>query len=157
MDESIDSVVGNLIEQLQDTNKDARKAQRARNPIDKEQLEDFVIQKSGMLVEDALDMIENVKDYITSAPESRDITSFAELINATTNTIETLNKLVISTKKNDTAIKIKEMDVDLKHNLQERQEEYQLKLTREQMFKMIMDSSKDTKELEVIESKTLDT
>ncbi len=155
MNEEINDMVGDLIDQLQTTNREARQVKKESNPIKKENLEEYVIQKSGSLVEGTLDMIETVKDYIVSAPESKDVSSLAELINAATNAVETLNKIVLSTKKSDTALQIKEMDITSKRELQEVDSEVRLKLTREEVFKTLLSDSKPI-EAEIIENKRIE-
>lgn len=153
MSEEINEMVGDLISQLQQSNTEVRSRSRAREPLTKENLEDFVIQKSSLLVDGTIDMVETVKDYITSAPESKDVASLAELINAATNAVETLNKIVLSNKKNNTIMKIKEMDIESKRELQQAESDTKIQLTREEMFKMLINNKPI--EAEIVETKQL--
>lgn len=155
MEKEYDDMVGDLIEQLQTTNTQARQATREKNPLKKEEVENFVIQKSGSLVEGTLEMIENVKDYISGAPESKDVASLAELISAATNAIETLNKIVLSNNKNTTAIKVKEMDIESKKELQQSEADAKLLATREEVFKALINNVQPI-EAEIIENKLID-
>jgi hypothetical protein len=155
MDENINEMVGNMLDQLQANNREARTVSREPDPIKKEELEDFVVQKSGKLINNTLEMVDTVRDYIISAPESKDVASMAELINAATNALETLNKIVLSTKKNTTAIKIKEMDIASKKELQETQSDNKLQLTREEIFKALINNAKPI-EAELIENKKIE-
>ena len=154
MSDEINEMVGDLINQLQQNNTEARTVSKIKEPLLKENLEDYVIQKSSLLVDGTLDMVETVKDYITSAPESKDVASLAELINAATNAVETLNKIVLSNKKNNTIVKIKEMDIESKRELQQTDNETKLKLTREEMFKFLINNKPI--EAEVVETKQLE-
>jgi hypothetical protein len=120
--------------------------------ISKDNLEDYVIRKSSALVDGTIDMVETVRDYIVSAPESKDVSSLAELINAATNAVETLNKIVLSNKKNTTLVKVKEMDIASKKELQAADTDTKLLLTREEMFKALLDTAKPV-EAEIIENK----
>ena len=155
MDENINEMVGNMLDQLQANNREARAVSREPDPIKKEELEDFVVQKSGKLINNTLEMVDTVRDYIISAPESKDVASMAELINAATNALETLNKIVLSTKKNTTAVKIKEMDIASKKELQETQSDNKLQLTREEIFKALINNAKPI-EAELIENKKIE-
>jgi hypothetical protein len=155
MDENINEMVGNMLDQLQANNREARTVLREPDPIKKEELEDFVVQKSGKLINNTLEMVDTVRDYIISAPESKDVASMAELINAATNALETLNKIVLSTKKNTTAVKIKEMDIASKKELQETQSDNKLQLTREEIFKALINNAKPI-EAELIENKKIE-
>ena len=155
MDENINEMVGNMLDQLQANNREARTVSREPDPIKKEELEDFVVQKSGKLINNTLEMVDTVRDYIISAPESKDVASMAELINAATNALETLNKIVLSTKKNTTAVKIKEMDIASKKELQQSESDNKLQLTREEIFKALIDNAKPI-EAELIENKKIE-
>jgi len=154
MDENINEMVGNMLDQLQANNREVRAVTREPDPIKKEELEEFIIQKSGKLINNTLEMVDTVRDYIISAPESKDVASLAELINAATNAIETLNKIVLSTNKNTTAVKIKEMDIASKKELQETQSDNKLQLTREEIFRALINNAKPV-EAELIENKMI--
>lgn len=154
MEEEYNDMVGDLIEQLQTTNTQARQITREKDPLKKEEVENFVIQKSGALVEGTLEMIENVKDYISGAPESKDVASLAELITAATNAIETLNKIVLSNNKNATLVKVKEMDIEAKKQLQQTEADTKLLITREEIFKALINKTQPI-EAEVIENKLI--
>jgi len=156
MSDEINDMVGDLIEQLQSS--EVEKLQPTRRSVEnvsKDNLEDYVIRKSSALVDSTIDMVETVRDYIVSAPESKDVASLAELVNATTNAIETLNKIVLSNKKNTTLVKVKEMDIDSKKELHQADNDTKLKLTREEMFKMLLNSAKPI-EAEIIENKRIE-
>jgi hypothetical protein len=147
--------VEDLLAQLQAPAASEKRIEETRPPLCKEDLEDFVIQKSSTLVDETLNMITNVRDYITSAPESKDVSSMAELINAASSAIETLNKIVISNKKNETSLKVKEMDVTTKKELHTAEENLKVSLKREEIFKMLFKQAKPI-EGQVVENKQLE-
>ena len=140
MSDEINEMVGDLIEQLQSADEQEHVNTRPREEVSKDNLEDYVIRKSSALVDGTIDMVETVRDYIVSAPESKDVASLAELINAATNAVETLNKIVLSNKKNSTLVKVKEMDISAKKQLQEADTDTRLKLTREEVFKALLNN-----------------
>jgi len=141
MSDELNEMVGDLLSQLQDANKKAEEAKKENNPLKKEDIERFVIEKAGRLVEESIDVVSNVKEYISSAPESKDVGSLAELIGATATAIETLNKIIVSDKKNETIIKAKEMDITSRKELKQVDNTNKLLATREQVFKMLIDSA----------------
>jgi hypothetical protein len=141
MSEELNEMVGDLLEQLNDANKKAEVAKKESNPLKKEDMERFVVEKAGKLVEESLDVVSNVKDYISSAPESKDVGSLADLIAATSAAIETLNKIIVTDKRNETVIKAKEMDIATKKELKEADNNNKLLATREQVFKMLIDTA----------------
>lgn len=150
MNESINDIVGDIIDQLQDNNTQIERVRTVREPLKKEELENFIIQKSGELVQDALETVQTIREDIIAAPDDKNVSSFADLITATSNAIETLNRLSASTKKNETAIKVKEMDIASKRELQEAQGQSQATLTREEVFKLLLQNAK-TVEGEIIQ------
>ena len=83
MSEEVQSIVGTLIDQLKENNKTVEKVKAERDPLKKEDLEKFVIERGGALIEDALEMVATVKDFIISAPNAEDVDALAGLINAT--------------------------------------------------------------------------
>jgi len=107
MSEELNEMVGDLLEQLKDANKQIEQVKKTPEPLTKVNMVKFVVEKAGRLVEESLDVMSNVKDYISSAPESKDVGSLAELIGATATAIETLNKIIVTDKRNETLIKAK--------------------------------------------------
>ena len=92
MAEELDEAVNDIISQLKQNNKVSR-APIDESVLDKEDLEDFLIQNSGKLIKKSLSIVDNVNDYISSAPENRDVAALAELIKASSSAIETLSLL----------------------------------------------------------------
>jgi len=155
MNDEVQNIVGSLIDQLQDTNQRAEKIKTERNPLKKEDLEKFVIERGGELIEDALEMVATVKDFIISAPNAEDVDALAGLINATSAAMDTLNKINIADKKTDTSVKLKTMDIESKKELLQADNTQRVLATREEILKMLVDKSKPI-EAEIIENKRID-
>ena len=154
MSEELNEMVGDLLEQLKDANKQAEQVKKQAEPLTKENMEKFVIEKAGRLVEESLDVMTNVKDYISSAPESKDVGSLSDLIAATATAIETLNKIIVTDKRNETLIKTKEMDIVSRKELKEVDSNTKLLTTREQVFKMLIDSANNS--AKIIDAEIID-
>jgi hypothetical protein len=154
MSEELNEMVGDLLSQLNDANKKAEVVAKESNPLTKENMEKFVIEKAGKLVEESIDVVTNVKEYISSAPESKDVGSLADLIAATATAIETLNKIIVTDKRNDTTIKAKEMDIASRKELKETDNTTKLLATREQVFKMLLDSTNQS--AKIIDAEIID-
>jgi hypothetical protein len=154
MSEELNEMVGDLLSQLNDANKKAEVVAKENNPLTKENIEKFVIEKAGKLVEESIDVVSNVKEYISSAPESKDVGSLADLIAATSTAIETLNKIIVADKRNDTTIKTKEMDIASRKEMKETDNTAKLLTTREQVFKMLLDSA--NKSAKIIDAEIID-
>jgi hypothetical protein len=150
MSEELNEMVGDLLSQLTEAQTKAKEIEKEQNPLKKEELEKFVVEKGGKLVEDSLEMIKNVKDYIISSPEAKDVDAFASLIAAASTAIETLNRININDKKADTIVKTKQMDIDAKRELKQEDNNIKLLATREQIFKALIENNKDVIDAEII-------
>jgi hypothetical protein len=150
MSDELNEMVGDLLNQLNDANKKAEEIQKEVNPLKKEDLEKFVVEKAGSLVQESLDMIKNVKDYIVSAPESKDVSSFSDLVAATSSALDTLNKILVSDKKNETIVNVKKMDIEARKDLKQEDTTQKMLATREEVFKMLLNNVKSA-EKEVIQ------
>ena len=139
----LDDSVDDIISQLKGNNKLAKTP--VETNIDKEKLENFIIQNSGNLIEKSLDIIDDVKDYISSAPEARDVAAFAELLKAASASIETLNKVYVSIEKNKTSKEIKQMDVESKEKINSEQNVTYL-LSRKEIMQELMGGEEKEKE-----------
>lgn len=139
MSDELNEMVGDLLNQLQSAEKKAKEVEKEQNPLKKENLENFVIENAGKLVAESLDMIKNVKDYIISAPEHKDVSALADLVAATSSAIETLNKIIVTDKRNEVFIKTKEMDIKSRQEKIENESQPKKLLSREDVFKMLID------------------
>jgi hypothetical protein len=153
MSEELNEMVGSLLEQLSETSKKVEQVKKETNPLTKENMEKFVVEKAGRLVEESLDVVSNVKEYISSAPESKDVGSLAELIAATSSALETLNKIIVTDKRNETLIKTKNMDIEARKGLKDMEHTAKLLTTREQVFKMLIENANNA--VKVIETETI--
>ena len=151
MSEELNEMVGDLLSQLNDAQEKAKQAEKENNPLKKEELEKFVVEKGGSLVEESLAMIKNVRDYIVSSPEAKDVDAFAGLVAAASAAIDTLNKIVVNDKKSETSVKVKQMDIESRKELKQEETNQKFLATREQIFKMLMDNAKkDTEETDKV-------
>jgi len=154
MSDEVQDMVGSLIDQLKENNQAIEKVKAVREPLKKEELEDFVREKGATLIEDALEMVSTVKDFIISAPNAEDVEALSGLINATAAAMDTLNKINIQDKKTDTSFKLKEMDIKAKKELQQADASVKIMLTREEVLKSLSNNAKPI-EAEIIEDKRL--
>ena len=154
MDDELNDEVGTLLDQLQAVSTKVKEVKKERVPIAKEDLEKFTIESGASLVEDALDMIATVKDFIISAPNAEDVEALAGLIKAASSAIDSLNHLTIADKRSNTSVKLKEMDIASKKELLNTNIEHKQLATREEIFKMLVDKSKPI-EAEIVDDKRI--
>ena len=143
MNDDVDIVVDDLLSQLKGANLAAKEVEKNEFNLDKDKLEDFLLKYSGKLIKDSVDYVEDVKQFITSAPDSRDVEALSKLVGASASAIESLNKILISNKTNDSRKEIKQMDIDSKKELaQENDKRLGLTINREELLKQLIDDAK---------------
>lgn len=145
-----DDIVDDLLGQLKDNSSFNNKALNSNEnfELDKEQLEAFILNTSGRLVKDSLDMIDIVKERVAGAAEPDDVASLSELFKASTSTIETLNKILLQEKKALTTLTVKKMDIDSKKELADNEAKSNMTASREEMMELLI---KDSKLIDVTE------
>ena len=142
MAEELDEAVNDIIAQLKQNNKVA-KAPVEESVLNKEDLEDFLIQNSGKLIKKSLSIVDNVNDYISSAPENRDVAALAELIKASSSAIETLNKLHVAKERNETQLEVKKIDVQSKERINIADNQAKILLSREDILNALVDEDQE--------------
>ena len=74
--------MGDLIDQLKNADQIIKKPEKVQEEfnLSKENLEEFILNNAGKLIQQSVEMVSDVKQYVETAPEHRDVTSLAELI-----------------------------------------------------------------------------
>ena len=143
MADDVDIVVDDLLSQLKGVNVAKKTLEKEETFIEKEKLEDFLLQYSGKLIKGSVDYVEDVKQFITSAPDARDVDALSKLIGASASAIESLNKILLQDKANEAKIQVKEMDIQSKKELQDKNNERAgLTINREELLKQLIDDAK---------------
>jgi len=137
----LDDAVNDIITQLKGNKKDVR--EREQVEINRDNLEEFIMNNSSKLVTKSLDIVDNVNDYISSAPENRDVAALAELIKASSGAIDTLQKLHTSNERNETQKEVKRMDVESKERISYVDNQTRVLLSREDVMHALVDKDDD--------------
>lgn len=147
MDDEIPShEIGDLIDQLNTTNQIIKKPEKVKTKfkLNKDELEEFIMNSAGELINKSIEMVDEVKDYVSSAPESRDVASLAELIKASSSAIESLSKVLIQKDRSKTQKEVKEMDITGKKQLMQGEFNAKMLLSRDdvigELFKNVKNS-----------------
>ena len=139
MDDDMTDSIDDLLSELQSSTHIARDVEKQDDfKLDKEDLENFLLQYSGKLIKGSVDYVEDVKQFITSAPDARDVESLSKLVGAAAAAIETLNKIHISDQKAKSTKELKIMDIESKQALQQQDTETKLLLNREELMKQLI-------------------
>jgi len=143
-DDELEKIGDSILDQLQQSLTTKSQPSGVSNePLTTENLEKFVLDKTAVLVAQSMEAVENLKDYIQAGASDKEITAFAEVVKASTSAIETLNKLLQSKDKIENSIKLKEMDIKARKELNVVDNSVKLLLSREDLMKqLIKDSDK---------------
>ena len=147
MQDDIDDAVNDILSQLKSSKKVVAAAEE--EIIDPAQLEEFLIRKSSKLINKSLSIVDNVNDYISSAPENRDVAALAELIKASSSAIETLNKLHTAKERNETQKEVKRIDVEAKERMNIADNQTKVLMSREDIMKALIDNEDDDKTIDI--------
>ena len=66
----VNDAVDDILSQLSSQNRSVTKKKEMEDVPEVEDLEEFLIKKTAKLINTTLDAVDNVKDYISSAPEN---------------------------------------------------------------------------------------
>ena len=143
MDEDVDIVVDDLLSQLKGASVARKELEKDEFNLDKEELEKFLLNYSGKLIKGTVDYVEEVKQFITSAPDAKDVDALSKLVGASASAIESLNKILLQDKANEAKIQVKQMDIESKRELQDKSNErIGLTINREELLKQLINDAK---------------
>lgn len=123
-----------------------------------ENIKDYAYSSATKLIDNSLSMLDRVKKSVTSVMDFRELTALADLIKATTSSIETLNKVIVENEKIKSAKEIKKMDIESKKELNtgkiKNQTNNILVASREEILQQLVDKTINTKG--IIEAETIE-
>lgn len=155
-EDDLENEIGDLIDQLKTSNKEIKQVQKQQEfTLEKEELEQFLINKAGKLINDSMEMVDNVKQYVAAAPNSEEVESLASLLKATTSSIDSLSRIFIQNNRSETTLATKKLDIDSKKELLETDHQNKLELSREEVLDRLINNA-DILEAEIIEDKRLE-
>ena len=74
-------------------------------------INEYIVKRTSSLIDTGINAIEDIKDYIIQGQNPDEIAALSELINATTKSIEALNRINLLNKKGKIDKELKEMDL----------------------------------------------
>lgn len=131
-----------LIDQLKVSASESKKASSADYDLPKEKLEEFVLNSTGKLVTQGLEIVEGVKDYVMNNPESREVVALSEALKAVASALTVVKDIHITQMKRESVKEIKTMEIESRKILKDDDRKERLLLSRDEVFKKIMDEAK---------------
>jgi len=143
MDDDMNDSIDDLLSQLQTSAQVTRDIKNNDDfKLNPEDLQEFLLQYSGKLIKGSVEFVDEVTQYITNAPDAKDVESLSKLVGASAAAIETLNKIHIANEKNKSSKELKIMDIESKKQLQADDNKTKLLLNREELMKRLIDDAK---------------
>lgn len=109
-----------LLDQLKkDDSLSSMVAQQSAKKVDvnDENINDFIMQKAGKLIEDGVDAVDALKQTILSSFEPTELSAYSDLIKSVVKAIDTMNKINLQNKKDKSQKELKEMDLTARKEL----------------------------------------
>lgn len=126
--------------------------------VNEENINDYILQKTGNLVDAGLGAVEDLKDFVVQGQNPDEIAALSELISSTTKAIEALNRINLQNKKAKTDKELKTMDIEGKKAVANMlpgnnitNNTVNLVASREEIFKQLLNDIKE-ETVEVIEN-----
>jgi hypothetical protein len=140
--------MGDLVDQLKNADQIIKNPEKAQEEfkLSKDNLEEFILNNAGKLIQQSVEMVSDVKQYVETAPEHRDVTSLAELIKASSSAIESLSKVLVQNKKGDTQKEVKQLDIQGKKELLQGEVTAKIMLSRDEFIKELFANAKKAEE-----------
>ena len=144
-----DESVAQFLNDLQTIRAEQAKIEIPReNVATMDSLESFVLKNSSEVITSSVNMLRNMEDVVRAVQGPEEMAAYSELVNASTNAIETLNKILLQKKKSEAQIEIKKMDVENKKELQTNDHALKIMASREEILKMML-SNKEKQQEEI--------
>lgn len=148
--EELNNTVDDILSQLKQVPATVKKAQTVA--VTRENLEQFILDNASKLITTASEAMQEVKDFVSTAPDADSVEALASLVNANATALETLNRLLIAGKRNETVLKVKQMDVDSRKEQLDTAIGARLVLTREELLKNLVAPTKPVQQVQLIEA-----
>jgi len=135
LSDNLENDVKSLVDQLKEDQKIVKEHVKSEEfKLDKDNLEEFVLSRTGMLINSSMEMVDTVKQYVVAAPNSEEVESLSSLLRATTSSLDTLSKILLQNMKTDTTVRVKNMDIESKKQLVDQEHHNKVLLSREDII-----------------------
>jgi uncharacterized protein YeeX (DUF496 family) len=147
-DDELEKIGDSILDQLQQSLTEKKETSKAPpSALTNENLEEFVLQQTATLVNQSMEAVDNLKDYIQAGVSDKEIAAFAEVVKASSGAIETLNKLLIAREKNKLTSELKEKDIQARKELNTQDNQTRLLLSREDLMKQLIVDSENIRDV----------
>ena len=142
MSENNEFSVNDLIDQIKQSTVETKKVVKENPEITKENLEEFVLNSTGRLVTQGLEIVEGVKEYVMNNPESREVIALSEALKAVASALSVVKDIQVTQMKKDSSLEIKKLEIESRKQLKNTDIQAKFLMSRDEVFKKIMEEAK---------------
>lgn len=121
--------------------------------LDEKGINEFVIKNTAKLIQSSIESVEAIKSRIPQSDDAEELEAFSALIKAAANAIDTLNKINLQNKKDETSKELKKMDIQGRKELPGPTTNNILIAPREEVFRRLMESADELIDVTSMEDK----
>lgn len=144
-DDELDEVANDIINQLKNQNHNLKNIEKEYPELSPDEVDTFILKYGSKAIIDLADVLKEQADLVRQTGDEKQVIALAELAKSFQGNLEVLQKRSIANNKNDTAVKIKQMDIDSKKEAQEKEDVTRLTMSREELFKIMLQQTKEIK------------
>lgn len=115
-EDELDRGVDSIINQIKSQSNSINQVKKEHPELKREELEDFVIQKTSSIINDCCDMVQGLKLDVEAGGDSKMVESTATLVNALVNAVNTLSKIQLAENSHKNKKEIEQMKIDSKES-----------------------------------------
>ena len=144
-DDDLDMEVNDIISQIKNQSRAINEPPVPKEPLNKEDMEDFILQNASSVIRDSVEMVDKLKSSVSACAEPDLVNAMASLLGATTRAIDSLTKLKIAEDKNKNQKEIAQLNLEGKKSGDDEDKKGFL-ISREEVIKALMNKKKDDEE-----------
>jgi len=135
-----DEIATDIVNQLRETQNT-----HAEPPVslDAENLEQFILTNAATLIRDSVQTVGELRTQIGPGSDPKELSGFAEIVKASSQALEALNRVYTTREKNKNAKEIKKMDIDSKQKMIEEVNNTRVLMNREELLKQLIEKTLD--------------
>ena len=141
---AVNELTEKLKEQVDSVKAKSKELNQESNTLNRDNLEKFILEKTGMLVTEGLDTIKELKSIFVSNPNAEEIDSLAQAFKAVSGALSVLKDIQVSNSKINNNKELKEMDIKAKKEMLQNKVDSdtpKLLFTREEIIKSLIAKS----------------
>lgn len=144
----LDEAANDIISQIKNQGKSIKSVAVKHPELTPEEVDDFIRKQASGVIQDAAEVLNNMKDVVVSGCSPNDAIAFAEVLNAFTSAVEILNKSQIAKDKNKTQKEIKVMDINSKKDIAVEDNNTRILLSQNDIIKQMLENSNKDKDVQ---------